>query len=497
MRTLTRSSFVLLGFVMACSKREPDDTRPANPPALAERAAEDTRPAEADALSSRTSSAASSDTETAAGSARQPAANSPSGIVSETPPESFAAGAKESIENAVGLGCEAKSASGWLELLCHKRNGTGGHPVNATLDDGPSAGTTITPTEREELRLVLPWRDGNDQNVTLAWSDTRYVLRVRGASAKLEWAVATTEHRHACAKLLDASKAVLAAAQKPGAEHPPTKPDLVKLPRFGTCYPAGLGSWAVALRGLEATGEGLGRTVHLELEIVRIREDGSDLRAPLGTVDAAPGGFTLSALQVYDYDDDGHDEAIVGHELLAVPAGAKPATLPAVWSFTNDTVIPYARTPELGSGGVAAEHLDFDRRPDLGGYGPFVAWLGPDCGAKDCPPRVTGPRIFAHSLATGDFAANDEATLAALAKACPKASAPIVALVGGKLNTAQTAKNVGCARARGVETESLKAALAAHRAEICGGAESCPLLGVFDSWVTAGSSESALAQSGR
>ncbi|HET9934142.1 MAG TPA: hypothetical protein VFQ35_25745, partial [Polyangiaceae bacterium] len=39
---------------------------------------------------------------------------------------------KETIENAVGQGCEARSAEGWLEFLCRKKNGTGGRPVRAT-----------------------------------------------------------------------------------------------------------------------------------------------------------------------------------------------------------------------------------------------------------------------------------------------------------------------------------------------------------------------------
>jgi hypothetical protein len=285
--------------------------------------------------------------------------------------------------------------------------------------------------------------------------------------------------------LLDASKAVLAAARKSTAEHPLTPADAAKLPRFGTCFPAGLGSWAVALRAIEANGEGTARAVHLELDMVRVREDGGSLQAPLGALDVAPGGFTLPALQIYDYDDDGHDEAIVGYELLALPGGTKPPALPAVWSFTNEAVAAYARIPELGAGGVAAEHLDFDMRPDLGGYGSFVAWLTPDCGAKDCPPRITGPRLFAHSLATGDFSQRDDAAASSLAKSCPKATAPVVALVENKLHTAQTAKNLGCALARGTAPEILKNALDERRAVICGGAESCPLLGVFESWVAA------------
>src|SRR6188768_2686761 len=40
---------------------------------------------------------------------------------------------------AVGLGCEATSLDGWLQLLCRKKNGTGGHPVRAVVKGGEPA----------------------------------------------------------------------------------------------------------------------------------------------------------------------------------------------------------------------------------------------------------------------------------------------------------------------------------------------------------------------
>src|SRR5262245_23752819 len=39
------------------------------------------------------------------------------------PPESFSSGEKVEVTNAVGLGCEARSSQGWLQLLCRKKNG--------------------------------------------------------------------------------------------------------------------------------------------------------------------------------------------------------------------------------------------------------------------------------------------------------------------------------------------------------------------------------------
>src|SRR6188768_1010242 len=54
-------------------------------------------------------------------------------------PTSFKGGTKETIAAAVGLGCEATSLDGWLQLLCRKKNGTGGHPVRAVVKGGEPA----------------------------------------------------------------------------------------------------------------------------------------------------------------------------------------------------------------------------------------------------------------------------------------------------------------------------------------------------------------------
>ena len=473
---------LLFGLLVACGKRE-FETGPAGTASPSQgRAPAATSDSSATQSLSRTEGPVSTAPEAPAGFGTPTPSSAPS-APSETPPESFAGGTKETVENAIGLGCEAKSLSGWLELVCHKHNGTGGHPVSATFDDG--ATEDAKPTDREELRLVLRWQEGYEQNVVMNWSDTRYVLHVRGASAKLEWAVATTEHRHACAKLFEANKGLIAAAQKNELASRFVAADLAKLPRFGTCYPAGLGSWAVSLQSLGVTGEGAERRVSVALEMVRVLENGALMRAPLGALEFAPGGLELPGLTIYDYDDDGRDEAVVSYELRARPPGAAPAPLPAVWSFDDQGVAPYAKAPELAAGSVGVEQLDSDMRPDLADLGPFSAWLGRDCGRKDCPAHLVGPRFFAHSLPDGTFSRDDTAARAALAKACPKPPAGVAAFVGRGLGTAQLGKAVACARIYGASTESILAELHAEQATLCGPLETCALLTTLEAWARA------------
>ena len=63
--------------------------------------------------------------------------------------------------------------------------------------------------------------------------------------------------------------------------------------------------------------------------MVRVDVDGARKSASFGSVEVAPGGFEMSALQVYDYDDDGKDELIVPYELKAT-GGVTPTYPPVV-----------------------------------------------------------------------------------------------------------------------------------------------------------------------
>jgi len=439
-----------------------------------------------------------------------PAASAAAGVPTPTPapngaPVSFKGGTKETIGAAVGLGCEATSLDGWLQLLCRKKNGTGGHPVRAVLHgqqaaasptakeagrESPDAASPsdaasadeLTPNEQGELTVVVPYVGEEKRDVDIEWTDTRYTLHVTGPKATFEWAGSGIPHRRACQQLQDESKSVLLAAQKQEGEARLTTTEASKVPKLGVCQPGGLGSWALALKSATGKGEGAARQLHLELDVVRVDVEGARKSASFGSIDAAPSGFELASLQAYDYDDDGRDELIVPYELKA-SGGAAPTFPPAIWSFSDAGVAAYTKGPVV-NGGIGIEQLDFDMRPDFGTYAGFVAFLGADCGLKTCPARLTGPKLYLHSVADGSFTDHDDATKNALKRAaCQGKPASIVVEVGGSLNAVQTAKNVVCARAYGVAPETISAELTSKHAALCGEAATCPLQTTFEAWL--------------
>jgi hypothetical protein len=408
--------------------------------------------------------------------------SAPAAIQAE-PPTSFTGAKKETIDGAVGLGCEPRSSAGWLELICRKRNGTGGHPLRAELDTDPAE--LVQADEHGELRLVLPFQEGMSRSANIEWSDTKYVLHVRDGSAKLEWAGANLSLRRACAAFSDESRAVLTAAQKADGDARLLPSEVAKLPRFAGCVQAGRGSWALGLKSLVGSGAAAERKLTAELELAFVRDSGQRLSAPLGTFEFAPGGLELPALQAYDYDDDGNDEAILSYELRARPPSASLPDVSAIWSFSDSGVAPYPTAPKLAAGSSGTEHLEFDMRPDLGDYGPFIAWLAPGCGLKDCAARLTGPRFFWHSLTDGSFSNSDGAAKAALKRACPKKPASVMVGSENQLNAPQTAKALVCARAWGATTEQIETELASKVARLCGEAATCPLLETLQAWAKA------------
>jgi hypothetical protein len=348
--------------------------------------------------------------------------------------------------------------------------------------DAAAAASELTANEQGELTIVVPYHGDEKRDVEIEWTDTTYTLHVTGAKASLEWAASGVLHRKACQQLLDETKAVIAASQKAEGEARLTTTEASKLPRFGVCQPGGLGSWALALKAVSGKGEGAKREEHLELEAVRIALDGTRKSAPFGSFDIAPGGLELGSLQVYDYDDDGHDELIVPYEVKAVVA-APDVYPPPIWSFTDAGVAAYVKAPAV-HGGIAIEQLDFDMRPDFSGYGAYVAFLGSDCGAKTCPPRLTGPKLYWHSMPEGGFADSDDAARSALKRAmCQNKPQAAVAETGGAVNAAQTAKNLICSRAYGGSIEALTAELSAKHGSLCGDAATCPLQTTLEAWV--------------
>jgi hypothetical protein len=456
---------------------------------------------------------AGSSAPTAAAPAAQAAPAPSAGVqqkVAADAPASFDAGQKDAINGVIGLGCESKSLDGWVELYCHKKNGTGGHPVRAVIHDpvaellaapsvsaegaaaavdggegddgGAEPGEQIEPTERGELRLVLPFHEGTKRSVALEWTDTRYTLELDGATSKLIWAGAAVAHRKACQALLDENHARADAAAKRTDADKLSADEARHLPKLGVCQPGGLGSWALSLGSVTGQGDGAARTLTLALDVVRVDLMGKRLSAPLGTFVTAPGGLALAPLQAYDFDDDGNDELIVSYELNAIAPGTKPVAPSPIWSFSATGISAYAKAPAV-SGGVGVEHLDSDMRPDLGTYGPFVAWFGADCGLKTCPPRLSGPRLFFHSLPDGSFSDTDAAAHAAVERTCPNKREPFLGPSGA--NVTAVAKNLACARARGVPVTTLRTELGAKHADLCGTAATCPLATTLEAWLDA------------
>jgi hypothetical protein len=257
-----------------------------------------------------------------------------------------------------------------------------------------------------------------------------------------------------------------------------------RLPKFGVCQPAGLGSWALSLTNLSGNGDGPARTLSLELAVVHVDLEGGSTSAPFGSLEVAPGGLEVGPLRVYDYDDDGRDELIVPYEIKAPALGAAPAAPSALWSLAGSAIVPYKNAPAL-TGGATLEQLDYDMRPDLGSYGPFVAWLPPACGAKNCIPRITGPKFFFHSLVGGNFSASDEAARAAVQRECAKKPSAVVVVGPNGVNLTKTAENLGCARVRGESVTELRAELDAKHSELCGEQATCPLAAAFETWLSA------------
>jgi hypothetical protein len=246
--------------------------------------------------------------------------------------------------------------------------------------------------------------------------------------------------------------------------------EAAKFPRFGVCQPAGFGSFALALRGVSASGADASRSIKFDIDVAYVALDGTTTRGNFGTVQSRPGSFEVKPLQVYDYDDDGSDELIVPYELKAIPKGAEPAVLSAVWSLKSGSVIPYEKLSPT-KGGAQTTHLEYDMRPDIGRYDPFIAYLDEDCGGVSCPNRLVGPLHYARSMPGGEFDFADPRAQDSLDRACPKGN-----MLVAPGNPVQTAKNVACVLLRKGDPAKLQADLRASSAALCKGQEACGLL---------------------
>lgn len=443
--------------------------------------------------------------------------NSTGPTLSDTPPTSFAGRKRVVIEHADSLGCEARSATGFLEFLCRKQNYTGGRPLRAHYEasaDGASpaendTGTAIAAVDTAasnaeadssdhadagtdpiddgrrvqpvnsdgELRLVLRFRNGESHDVTLEFTDTRYMLHLRDGTASLEWAGASPELAQICSQLLTDSQKVVDDAQLEDAVDRAFSTDLVGLPLFGKCHEVGFGAWALALRKLMASGSGAERRVTAEVELVHASERAEPLRAPFATFEFSPGGLRVAPVEAYDFDADGSAELIVPYELTSVPRGIVRAHPPSVWSSANGTLVPHAGAPTSGAAGIFLERPRGEMRPDLSVYEPYVAWPDADCGSTACPTRLTGPLFIYRATAEG-FSLEHDAARAALKRSCPFKPERIVV----PSSPQRTAMNLVCSRLRGVSEEVLLKELEKKRPVLCHGASTCGLSTTLEGW---------------
>ncbi len=164
--------------------------------------------------------------------------------------------------------------------------------------------TRSSPTSAASSALVAPFQAEAKQSVTLEWTDTRYELQIDGTSAKLDWAGSVVSHRRACQELLVKNRARISDAQKLEGPEKVSPAEATRLPKFEG-LPAGgaLGSWALSLTRFAGAGEGAARALAFDIEVVRIDLEGKRSAAPLRTIEVAPGGLAISALNVYDFDD--------------------------------------------------------------------------------------------------------------------------------------------------------------------------------------------------
>ncbi len=418
----------------------------------------------------------------------------------EKPPEQFAKSSEFKLSGDVGVGCSAAQQSGWLQVHCYKRNGSGGRPLGVRFSDSQRDVPDLTQSDEpadagaQEVRkafitksdsgamkffALLP-KDDSFQAV-FRWSNTEYRLQIsRDAggtpSGKFVWN-SGVEINRTCAQLKKKQDQLLDAV---ATEHQLNRWSL-KLPsRSGRCQPSGLGAWTVVANTLEPAECSAKTCLKAQFEVAYVLPDGKVIRTALG----APFIFELGQLQFtplrhYDWDDDGTDELQLGHELEG--AGAIP-DYPSIWTHDTSKVSPYAKFDSRGF--VSTEQLDNDARLDIASYGPFVATLPKACGSSSCPARLVGPRFFAHSLEGGDFSLTDQVALDALRRACPPPPSEVLAKTS-VVNAQRTAMNVACARAYGVPPESLDQQLSAAATQICGAQPSCPLLETLRTWARA------------
>lgn len=401
------------------------------------------------------------------------------------PPAEFAGGAQAALMNAGQAGCVGLTKAGWLEVSCEGNTGDG-NLVKASLALPNGETKEISPNADGTLRMLLPWQPHKQATARLERSRAAFDLTVNGTSGGFR-RVLPAAQAEACAKLGNEHRDRLTLIRKQG-QGSVRALDVRKFPKLGDCRASGKDAWALEIDELRATGESVDREVSLTLNVVHVAVDGKLTKAAWGPLVFAPGQLALPALSLFDYDGDGSAEAIIRHDILAKgerSLGKPPGTLPAVFTLSSKRVVPYAKADKFTTGGVVAEHLEGDERLDLGDYGPFIAWLGLNCGAGRCPERVVGPRFYRRSLPDGRFDGAASEARAALQTTCNRSRGPLVGDIEDATGKKRAALNVACARVRGESTESLLQTINQEKSRICGEASACQLHSVLAAWAKA------------
>lgn len=410
-------------------------------------------------------------------------------LPSPTPPTSFEGAKDVQLANDAATGCSAVHKDGWLRVACSPENPSGGKLLQISVfeDGGTNAGVRdVAVSQTEGASLVLPWQRNKRGLARLTWSDAVFEVETLPSGGGFR-RVLPPAQAEACAKLKTAYDERMRALRK--AETGPVRAvDVRKFPKLGECEAVGDHAWALEIKDVRAVGESVEREVALTLNVVHVAVDGAVSKAPWGPLTFAPTGLALPEFTLYDYDDDKSPELITRHDILkrGTRASQKPLSkLPSVFTYKNKRVVPYMPAGTLTTGGVAAENLESDPRPDIGDFGPFIAWLGVDCGVGKCPERIVGPRFYQRSLIDGAFDGAAPEVAAALQTACTRSRGALVGDVTDVGGKTRAALNVACARVRGESADAITATLNQDKTRICGDSPDCQLLNVLRAWAKA------------
>jgi hypothetical protein len=404
----------------------------------------------------------------------------------------FANAVEQVVSGSGPTNCALRAIAGWAEVRCRATNAGGGQLRRAHVKRGlpPGAALDIEPMADGTITLVFPWVKGERAEVRFEWEDMTQdmSLAVRGSKFTR---ILPAEQADQCERFAKTSEQILDGIRaKIGPLSPGVTPkDVYRFPSLGRCVMAEKIAWAMSLEQLKASGEGANREVVVTLGVNRIDPTGSVATCSHGPLAFAPEGLQIPDMMLFDYDNDGEAEVVIRQDILIQADRSRTKMrpqMPAVYSYQRGSVLPYPRLRPFESGGIVAEQLDTDGRPDVGDYGPFLAWLPDHCGRGECPRRIVGPRFFLHSNSDGSFSAADEETDGVIRKKCEHTPMEVVVDVRTASGKRQTAQNVACARVRGDTTEEIVAQLNEYKSEMCEDTQTtCALFTTLVGWAQA------------